>query len=319
VSFWARVPSGPGRPLDAAAQPSQPRAMMKLLAIPVALAGLAACTATPSLGAGDQTAQLDPAASAAPPPGYTLVWSDEFDTGDMPDPAKWAYDTAQNASGWFNNERQYYSDARAKNTRIEDGHLIIEAHRERLDPADHPDWGEQDYTSARLFTQGIEAWQYGYFEIRAKLPCARGTWPAIWLLPPDDIAWPLQGEIDIMEHVGHRAGIVHGTIHTGDYNHRIGTQKGSEIAVPSACDAFHTYTLDWREDALTIGVDGTDYFTFEDEGTGRGAWPFDKPFFLILNLAIGGDWAGARGIDDTAFPQRMLVDYVRIWQASDTE
>ena len=284
------------------------------LALVPALALAAACQSAPSLGAGEEAATLDPAAGSAPPEGYTLVWSDEFDSGDMPDPEKWAYDTAHNKGGWFNNELQYYSGARPENARIEDGNLIIEAHRERLNRSDYPDWGGQGYTSARLFTKGIEAWQYGYFEIRAKLPCARGTWPAIWMLPPDDIAWPLQGEIDIMEHVGHNARIVHGTVHTGDYNHRIGTQRGEKIAVPDACDAFHTYTLDWREDAMTIGVDGTDYFTFTDEGTGAGAWPFDKPFYLILNVAVGGDWGGAEGVDRSAFPQRMEVDYVRVWQ-----
>lgn len=295
--------------------------MIRTLSLPLALvpalALAAACASTTSLGAGENAAALDPAASAAPPEGYALVWSDEFDTGAMPDPSKWAYDTERNADGWYNNERQYYSDARPENSRLEDGNLIIEARRERLERSDYPDWGGQAYTSARLYTKGLEAWQYGYFEIRAKLPCARGTWPAIWMLPPDTIPWPEQGEIDIMEHVGHLPGIVHGTVHTGKYNHRIGTQKGAQIRVPDACDAFHTYTLDWREGEMTMGVDGTDYFTFSDDGTGKGAWPFDKPFYLILNLAVGGDWGGAEGVDASAFPQRMLVDYVRVWQ--DTE
>lgn len=289
--------------------------MIRDLTVPLALAALSACTTAPSLGGGSETGTLDAAASAGPPPGYSLVWSDEFDSGDMPDPARWAYDTERNADGWYNNELQYYSDARAKNARLEDGKLIIEAHRERLDNGEVPDWGGQAYTSARLTTKGLAAWQYGYVEIRAKLPCARGTWPAIWMLPPDDVSWPQQGEIDIMEHVGHMPGIIHGTVHTGDYNHRINTQKGAQVAVPKACDAFHTYTLDWREDALTIGVDGTSYFTFENEGTGDGAWPFDKPFFLILNVAVGGTWGGAEGVDRSAFPQRMEVDYVRVWQA----
>ncbi len=245
------------------------------------------------------------------PPGHRLVWADEFGRDGLPDPAKWTYDTHANRTGWYNNERQYYAAARLENGRVENGRLIVEARRERLDGA--ADWGGQNYTSARMLSR--EGWTYGVFEARAKLPCGRGTWPAIWMLPVDLQAWPGDGEIDIMEHVGHRPGVVHGTVHTGAYNHVAGTQRGAEIAIPDACDAFHVYQVRWTPEAMVFALDGEPYFTFPNEGSGRDAWPFDRPFQLILNVAVGGDWGGAEGVDDAAFPQRMEVDWVRVWQA----
>ena len=248
------------------------------------------------------------------PAGHRLVWSDEFDRPGPPDPAVWAYDTHANRTGWYNNERQYYAADRLENARVEDGRLIIEARRERLQTA--PDFGGQAYTSARLNSRA--AWTYGLFEARAKLPCGRGMWPAIWMLPVDLEAWPDDGEIDIMEHVGHRPGVVHGTVHTGRYNHVDGTQRGAEIAVADACEAFHVYQVRWTPDAMVFALDGADYYSFPREpGGGRPAWPFDRPFHLILNVAVGGDWGGAEGTDDAALPQRMEIDWVRVWQVED--
>ena len=245
------------------------------------------------------------------PAGYRLVWSDEFSTDGLPDPALWAFDTSANRTGWYNNERQYYSADRLENARVEDGHLVITARRETLD---RPDSGGQAYTSARMVSR--QGWTYGVYEIRAKIPCARGTWPAIWMLPVDLEDWPLDGEIDIMEHVGHRPGVVHGTVHTQAYNHVAGTQRGAEIAVPDACETFHRYQVRWTPEAVVFAIDDADYYRFENDGAGmKETWPFDAPFALILNIAVGGDWGGAEGIDDAAPPQRMEVDWVRVWQA----
>ncbi len=238
-------------------------------------------------------------------------WSDEFD-GPRIDTRKWRYDTARNKAGWYNNERQYYAAARPQNTRIVDGTLVIEARRERL--AAMPDWGGQDYSSGKLISR--QKLGYGFYEIRAKLPCARGTWPAIWLLP-DSGKWPDAGEIDIMEMVGWQPNVVHATLHSALFNHVRGTQRGAEKAVPTSCTEFHRYQLDWTPRAITIGVDGRAYMRVaNDQPGGRGAWPFDRPYEMILNLAIGGDWGGAKGVDDAALPQTMAVDYVRYWRAA---
>ncbi|MBU1347974.1 MAG: glycoside hydrolase family 16 protein [Alphaproteobacteria bacterium] len=244
------------------------------------------------------------------PTGHRLVWADEFSTQGLPDPGLWSYDTHANPTGWYNNERQYYSADRPENARVEDGRLIITARRETLDL---PDSGGQAYTSARLISTG--GWTYGRYEVRAKIPCGRGSWPAIWMLPVDLETWPMDGEIDIMEHVGHNPGIVHGTVHTDAYNHVAGTQRGAEIAVPDACDAFHRYQVDWTPDAVVFSIDDRAYYRFDNDGAGdKSTWPFDVPFHMILNVAVGGDWGGAEGIDDTAFPQTMQIDYVRVFQ-----
>lgn len=240
-------------------------------------------------------------------------WSDEFD-GARIDHRRWRFDTSRNAQGWYNNERQYYAADRIENARIEDGMLVIEARREALRAM--PDWGRQEYSSAKLVSRTSHG--FGFYEVRAKLPCARGTWPAVWLLPRDG-AWPDEGEIDLMEMVGWQPGIVHATLHTGLFNHRLGTQRGAEQSVKTSCSEFHRYQLDWRPHTITIGVDDRGYMRVADDWPGgKGAWPFTRPFDLILNLAIGGDWGGKEGVDDTALPQRMTVDYVRYWRAAPT-
>ncbi|WOE75527.1 glycoside hydrolase family 16 protein [Alterisphingorhabdus coralli] len=249
------------------------------------------------------------------PNGYALVWSDEFSTPGLPDPAKWKYDTFRNKQGWFNNEKQYYSANRAENARIESGNLIIEARKEALDPALFPDWGGQEFSSARLITQGLGDWTYGFFEIRAKLPCGVGTWPAIWMLPSDpDIEWPEGGEIDIMEHVGFEPGVIHHSVHTTAFNFSRGTQMTSKHELESACDAMHKYQLLWTSDFMMFGVDDKPKFLFKKESSKRSRWPFDRPQHLLLNIAIGGSWGGQKGIADDAVPARMEIDYVRVYQ-----
>jgi len=258
-----------------------------------------------SLAATNYAVDIPMAAPAARP-----SWSDEFDRPRI-DLKLWRFDTARNKQGWYNNEKQYYAADRRQNARIEGGALVIEARREKL-PA-MPDWGGQDFSSARLVSR--QALGYGFYEVRAKLPCARGTWPAIWLLP-DSGKWPDEGEIDLMEMVGWQPNLVHATLHSALFNHVKGTQRGAGKDVPTSCTEFHRYQLDWRSDAITIGIDGRGYMRVaNDQPGGRGAWPFDRPYQMILNLAIGGDWGGAKGIDDSALPQRMTIDYVRYWRA----
>ena len=248
------------------------------------------------------------------PANARLVWHDEF-SGTALDGRKWQYDTARNKQGWFNGERQYYSAG--ENLSVANGLLTIEARHEKLDPNRFRDWGGQEYTSAKIFSKGA-GWTYGFYEIRAKLPCAHGTWPAIWMLPAQMTKWPDEGEIDIMEQVGAEPNLIYASLHTKLFNHILKTQRSAQKLVPTSCDAFHVYQLDWRPGSITIGVDGRGILrVLNNRPGGSGAWPFFTPFKMILNLAIGGNWAAAKGIDDAAMPQRMQVDYVRVWQAKD--
>ncbi|MGR6330388.1 glycoside hydrolase family 16 protein [Sphingomonas sp. XXL09] len=239
-------------------------------------------------------------------------FADEFRGGTV-DAHTWRFDTSRNAVGWFNNERQYYARDRSANARIEEGALVIEARHERATRSRFRDAGGQDYTSAKLVSR--QPLGYGFFEIRAKLPCGRGAWPAIWLLPSSG-SWPDRGEIDVMEMVGWDPNVIHATLHSGTFNHRLGTQRGAERHMPTSCTAYHRYQLDWRPGAITIGVDGHGYMRVaQPPAPDHGAWPFTRPYNLILNVAIGGDWGGQKGIDDAAFPQAMRIDYVRYWKA----
>ncbi len=241
-----------------------------------------------------------------------LVWSDEFDKDGLPDPSKWNYSVGNgcpNLCGWGNNELQYYTEKEPKNARVENGNLIIEVHKEEIDSF--------DYTSAKLVTQGIEDWKYGRFEIRAKLPIGKGIWSAIWMLPTNRRAygqWPNCGEIDIMENVGYNQDTIHATAHTGAYNHMIHTQKSATHFLPESDEKFHTYILEWEEDEWRAYIDDTHFYTFENEQKSSMEWPFDQPFYLILNVAYGGNWGGAMGLEPELLPQKMEVDYVRVYQ-----
>lgn len=233
-----------------------------------------------------------------------LVWYDEFDQAGMPDPERWAYDTG--GHGWGNNELQYYTMKDPDNAMVKDGKLIITARQEQH--------GDNPYTSAKLVTRGKKAWQYGRIEVSARLPKGRGTWPAIWMLPEvEKLNWPRDGEIDIMEHVGFDPGVVHGTVHTEAYNHTKGTQVGKQVQVEDFAGAFHVYAIEWSPEEIVWLLDGQPYHSFRNEGT-EAAWPFDKPFYLILNIAVGGNWGGAQGVDENIWPQQMEVDYVRVYQ-----
>jgi len=250
---------------------------------------------------------VPPVVSSPAPAGYTLVWADEFETDGLPDTMRWTYDTERNRLGWYNNERQYYAASRLANTQVTGGRLRITARLESLNVA--PDWSGQRYTSARLITRGKAQWTYGFFEVRARLPCGRGTWPAIWMLGTAG-TWPDDGEIDIMEHVGSDPTRIFGTLHTRAGSGGAGT--GAATLVPDACTAFHDYQLHWTADEITIGIDGEVYFRYPNPRTGRDAWPFDEPHYLLLNIAIGGNLGGA--VDDGIFPVTMEIEHVRVWQ-----
>ena len=239
---------------------------------------------------------------------WELVWSDEFDYTGLPDPARWGYDIG--GHGWGNQESQYYTSNREKNARVDGTNLIIEAHLES--------YGGSNYTSARLVTKNKGDWAYGRIQVRAQLPSGRGTWPAIWLLPTQNPygngSWPDNGEIDIMEHVGYDPGRIYHTIHTDKYNHLQNNSQGGNTFIADAETAFHDYQLDWTPTRLEFSVDSTVNFVYHNEQEGWTSWPFDHPFHLLLNIAIGGSWGGQQGIDDSIFPQQMLVDYVRVFR-----
>jgi beta-glucanase (GH16 family) len=245
---------------------------------------------------------------STPPPAqkpYQLVWSDEFDSAGLPNAANWTYDVG--GSGWGNNELEYYTNARMENARIENGNLVIEARKENFSGS--------NYTSARLVTRTKSAWTYGRFDIRAKIPAGVGTWPAIWLLSAHDpLVWPDNGELDIMEEVGFSPDRIYGTAHNKTFNGAQGTQKGGSMLIPTAQDSFHVYSLEWTTKNVIWSIDSVEYFTYTPPSYAGDVWPYTSDFYLILNIAIGGNWGGQQGVDNSIFPQQMLVDYVRVYQ-----
>jgi len=257
------------------------------------------------------------------PDTWRLVWNDEFDTDGRPDPSRWTME--EWPARVVNDEDQAYT-SRPENVLVENGRLVITARRE--------DFEGSRYTSARLQSQGKGDFLYGRFVVRAKLPRGMGTWPAIWMLPSDPFtyattcsdepdwqgsgdcdAWPNSGEMDIMEHVGYQMGHVHGTVHNKAYYWAVWKQRKGRIIIDDVDHAFHDYVLEWSPERIDVFVDDTRYFTYINEGRGWESWPFDRPFHLILNIAVGGMWGrSGGGIDDGIFPQSMFVDYVRVYE-----
>ena len=231
-------------------------------------------------------------------------WQDEFSTGTTPDATKWGYDVG--GGGWGNNELQYYTSG--TNSTIAGGKLIITAKKENF--------SGREYTSSRMITKGKADWLYGRVEVKAKLPKGRGTWPAIWMFPTDLSYgnWPTSGEIDIMEHVGYDQNKVHFTIHNATYNFMRGNQKTAIKTIPTASDSFHVYRVDWTPYAIRGFIDGERYFEYTNSNTGFTTWPYDKKFFLILNIAVGGNWGGVQGVDNNIFPATMEIDYVKYFK-----
>lgn len=237
---------------------------------------------------------------------WTLVWSDEFDgsNGSLPDSSKWVMETGGN--GWGNNELQYYTN-RTENVQQQDGNLIITARKESYNGA--------AYTSARLKTAGKFEQAYGKFEARIKIPAGQGIWPAFWMLGNDidTVCWPGCGEIDIMENIGKEPAMIHGTIHGPGYSG--GNAIGKSYTLPSGnfADDFHVFAIEWELNTIRFYVDGNLYATQTNASIPAGAkWVYNHPFFMLLNVAVGGNWPGNPD-QTTVFPQAMLVDYVRVY------
>lgn len=245
------------------------------------------------------------------PDGYHLVWHDEFDEGPLLDPAHWTHEVQK--SGWVNNELQNYVNHQTssgnKVTEVQDGALHIHCFKE----------GGKIY-SGRVYAHVGTGWQYGWFEARINLPKGKGTWPAFWMMPVGNDwntnPWPMCGEIDIMEEVGCVPNEVSSSIHTQDYNHTMNTQKTHAMTIAKAEGEYHVYALEWTEDAITTYVDGKVQLAVKKSalGSGHNQWPFHYAFYPILNLAWGGDWGGMKGVDESALPVTMSVDYIRVFQ-----
>lgn len=244
------------------------------------------------------------------PDGWIPIWCEEFDYTGLPDETKWYIE--HKGDGFGNEELQYYTP-REENVYVENGYLRITVRKEY--------YLGRHYTSGKLMSVNRGDFLYGRIEIRAKLPEGKGTWPAFWMMPTDSVYghWPKSGEIDIMEHVGYDPNRIHGTIHTENYNHMYGTQKGNSIVVDDVFNTYHVYAIEWGPTSIKWFVDGIQYFEFKNDRTtnpnaSSANWPFDQKFYVILNVAFGGTWGGARGIDPNFVESSMYVDYVRVYQ-----
>src|SRR5260221_1320403 len=232
----------------------------------------------------------------------TPVWTDEFSTNGAPDPSKWTFETGGN--GWGNNELEYYTNG--SNAIIDNGVLKIVAKKESQ--------GGRNYTSSRMITKNKGDWTYGRVEIKARIPKGVCTWPAIWLLASDNVygGWPNSGEIDIMEHVGFDLNKIHFTVHNKTYNG--GNGKGAEKVISTATDSFHVYRCDWTPAGIRGFIDNEQYFEYSNINSGFETWPYNQNFFMILNIAVGGNWGGQQGVNDTSFPATMEIDYIKVYK-----
>ncbi|HWD39759.1 MAG TPA: glycoside hydrolase family 16 protein [Fimbriimonas sp.] len=242
-----------------------------------------------------------------PTKGKHMVWQDDFRKSGLPDSAKWNYEKGLVR----NHEAQYYTENRLENAHVDHHMLTIEARKEVYENA--------EYTSAAL--ESKLSWDHGYFEIKAKIPTGRGAWPAIWFLGnsirekgPAYVGWPACGEIDLMENVGFDPEKVHFNIHVPKNSTAQGSVASSHIEVPKVWEGWHVYGLDYQPHRLDLYFDGKKVMSYLDDGSGEAQWPFDRPQFLILNLAIGGDWGGQKGIDPAAFPSKFQIAYVKVYQ-----
>ncbi|WP_067607859.1 glycoside hydrolase family 16 protein [Nocardiopsis listeri] len=270
----------------------------------VGLGAAAALTATALTWVGGDTADNSALTSAEAAEPGELVWSDEFDgaAGDAPDPANWNHETGDH--GWGNQELQNYTESRENSALDGDGNLVITARQE----------ADGSYTSARMTTQNNVEHSFGRVEARVQLPSGQGIWPAFWMLGSDfpETEWPDSGEIDIMEFIGSDVGTVHGTVHGPGYSG--GEGVGASYDHPEGgdfSDDFHVFAIDWEPGSITWSVDGVPFNTITSEDVG-GEWVYDQEFFMILNVAVGGEWPGYPD-ETTDFPQEMKVDYVRVY------
>ena len=251
------------------------------------------------------------------PAGYSLVWQDEFDGnyGYAPNenglpqtelnPNDWTHEVKN--SGWVNHELQNYVNHKTPEgklvTELRDGKLRITALKEN-----------GKVYSGRVYAKVKSGWTYGYIEASIKLPKGKGTWPAFWMMPVNFRSWPADGEIDIMEEVGYHPDYVSSSLHANAHVHSNGTQVTHEMKCPGAEGEFHTYAILWTAKNITTYVDGKVQLSYDNRGLGRDDWPYDDPFYVIFNLAWGGDWGGAQGVDESALPATMEVDYIRVFQ-----
>jgi beta-glucanase (GH16 family) len=238
------------------------------------------------------------------PDGYTMVWNDEFNDASltMPDTKNWKYEVWN--AGTVNNELQRYVAGKlGNNVTAEVSNGILKIHAIKVG---------NEIISARM--NSTESWQYGYMEARIKLPKGKGTWPAFWMMPKNYTSWPKDGEIDIMEEVGYNPGYVHSTIHCNKYNNTGTKIESGNTYISTAESEFHVYACEWTATNLKFYADGKLVLNYANDKTGYDAWPFDQPFYIILNLAWGGDWGGAQGVDESALPATYEIDYVRVFQ-----
>ncbi|WEK35782.1 MAG: family 16 glycosylhydrolase [Candidatus Pseudobacter hemicellulosilyticus] len=267
-------------------------------------------TVTITLGNDDTRVPFSNTGYEAPTsyPGYTLAWSDEF-TGSALDASNWVAETGDgcpNLCGWGNNELQYYMQP-SSNLFLQDGKMIIEARAES--------YGGKNYSSSRIKTQGKRSFTFGRIDIRAILPYGKGIWPAVWMMPQNSVYgnWPTSGELDIMEHVGHELSRVHGTVHYGPGPQSISVSRSYDLPAGKFNDGFHVFSIEWEKDEIRWYVDNTLFSTFNKAAAGTNTYPFNEAFYLIVNLAVGGNWPGAPDAE-TSFPKWLILDYIRVYQ-----
>lgn len=263
------------------------------------LVAVSVCMSTLNTGYGQEAIE-----KSFPGKEYKLVWQDEFSADGRPDDTKWNYDIGTGSNGWGNQELQYYTD-RPENVTISNGHLTIMAKKEAFEGS--------HYTSTRMKTLGKFSFTHGILEIRAKLPGGAGIWPALWMLGENipEVGWPACGEIDMMEYAGKNHDLIHGSIHNNSsYGNTVNT---STVTIKDVEKDFHVYSVEWTEKEIRFMVDGNLFYTYKPDEYNEDTWPFDKPFFIIMNIAVGGGFGGPV-VDDSIFPQSMVVDYVRVYQ-----
>ena len=260
-------------------------------------------------GAARKTIAVNQAAAEKPaynaPDGYTLVWQDEFDSGNELNSQDWTHEVK--SAGWVNHELQNYV-----NHKTPGGDLVTEVRNGKLHITCLKENGK--IYSGRVYAQQKTGWKYGYIEASIKLPKGKGTWPAFWMMPVNFRSWPADGEIDIMEEVGYHPDYVSSSLHANAHVHSNNTQVTHEMKCEGAEGEFHTYAILWTSSNITTYVDGKVQLSYDNRGLGRDDWPYDDPFYVILNLAWGGDWGGAQGVDESVLPVTMEVDYVRVFQ-----
>ena len=277
--------------------PANPEAMARTGAVTV-MSGVARKTITVTQAAAEQAAYYAPE-------GYQLVWHDEFNEGTELNAADWTHEVQKDH--WVNNELQnYVNHVTPKGryvTEVMDGTLRIHCFKE-----------DGKIYSGRVYAHVKSGWTYGYIEASIKLPKGKGTWPAFWMMPVNFKSWPADGEIDIMEEVGYHPDYVSSSLHANAHVHSNNTQVTHEMYCKGAEGEFHTYAIEWTAQNITTFVDGKEQLSYDNRGLGRDDWPYNDPFYVIFNLAWGGDWGGQQGVDENALPVTMEVDYVRVFQ-----